>query len=326
MKIAIVGGGISGLAAAYFLRRHKPVVFEASGRLGGVISTERDRGFLIEGGPDSFVAGKPAARELCDELGLPVIPTKQRGAYLYDGALRPLSMEMPREAPREGETVADYARRCGTPDFADLVAGIYMTEPDRLGATACLPLGGGGFVAPRDGMQSLVDALTPERVEFRAVESLDIADVVILATPAPVTAKLLGIENPTAYVESTVVALGYENVALPEGTGFIARGRRISACTFSSNKFEGRAPPGGALVRVFFRGDGDAATAREDLRVIVDAEPAVVRVFRHRGPVYGVGHRAPPAPPNVHLIGAAWRGVGIPDCIAGAFDVARRIG
>lgn len=315
MKIAIVGGGISGLAAAYFLRKHKPVLYEASGRLGGVISTERVGGFLIEGGPDSFVAGKPAARELCEELGLPLIPMRGRG----------VPIEMPRETPRSGETLAQYSIRCGVPDFADLVAGIYMTEPERLGAAEVLPLGGGGFMTLRDGMQALVDALTPERVEFRAVESLDIADVVILAVPAT-AAKRLGIDNDVEYVESTVVVLGYENVTLPDGAGFIARGRRVSACTFSSNKFEGRAPPGGALVRVFFRGHGDVATAREELRGIVDAEPVLTRVFLHRGPVYGVGHRAPATPPHVHLIGAAWRGVGIPDCIAGAFDVAARIG
>lgn len=315
MKIAVVGGGIAGLAAAYFLRKHRPVLYEASGRLGGVISTERERGFLIEGGPDSFVAGKPAARELCEALGVPLIPTKQRGP----------SFQAPREAPRDGETLAEYGARCGAPDFADLVAGIYMTGPERLGAAECLPLGGGGFLAPRDGMQSLVDALAPERVEFRAVESLDLADVVVLAVPAT-AARRLGIDNRVEYVESTVVVLGYERATLPDGTGFIARGRRISACTFSSNKFEGRAPAGGALVRVFFRGDGDVATAREELRGIVDAEPVVARVFRHRTPVYAVGHRTPPTPPNVHLIGAAWQGVGISDCIAGAFDAARRIG
>jgi oxygen-dependent protoporphyrinogen oxidase len=152
----------------------------------------------------------------------------------------------------------------------------------------------------------------------RAVESLDIADVVILATPAPVSAKLLGIPNPVPYVTSTVVALGFEGVTLPPGAGFLSPGRRIAGATFSSNKFEGRAPDGGALVRVFFHGEGSVEIAREELRPFVTAEPVVTRVFRHSSPVYEIGHRVPPTPPNVFLTGAAWRGVGIPDLIADA--------
>jgi len=62
-RIAVVGGGISGLAAAHRLielaaERQPPVrvlLFEASNRVGGVISTERGNGFVVEGGPDSFV-------------------------------------------------------------------------------------------------------------------------------------------------------------------------------------------------------------------------------------------------------------------------------
>lgn len=72
MKVAIVGGGISGLSAAYEL--HKAgiefTLFESSARLGGVIRTERVGDFLLEAGPDSFLSEKSAARELCAELGL----------------------------------------------------------------------------------------------------------------------------------------------------------------------------------------------------------------------------------------------------------------
>lgn len=76
-RIAIIGGGISGLTAAYILARARsrgaPVdefLIEAGDRLGGVIRTERVEGFLVEGGPDSFIAEKPEAAELCEELGL----------------------------------------------------------------------------------------------------------------------------------------------------------------------------------------------------------------------------------------------------------------
>jgi oxygen-dependent protoporphyrinogen oxidase len=72
--VVIVGGGISGLAAAYRLRQALPGVkltlIESDGRLGGKIITERVDGFVIEGGPDSFLASKPRGIGLCHELGL----------------------------------------------------------------------------------------------------------------------------------------------------------------------------------------------------------------------------------------------------------------
>ncbi len=68
----VVGGGITGLAAAYELTRTGvPVLLvEASDRLGGKIRTERIDGFLVEAGPDSFIAYRPAATQLSRELGL----------------------------------------------------------------------------------------------------------------------------------------------------------------------------------------------------------------------------------------------------------------
>ena len=71
-RIAIVGGGISGLSAAYYLAKggHECTLIEAQPRLGGVIQTEQADGCVIEGGPDSFIAQKPWAMELIRELGI----------------------------------------------------------------------------------------------------------------------------------------------------------------------------------------------------------------------------------------------------------------
>ncbi|MBL8179329.1 MAG: protoporphyrinogen oxidase [Bryobacterales bacterium] len=70
--IAIVGGGISGLAAAYQLAKAgKPaVLIEKNPRLGGVIETSSWEGCVLEGGPDSFLAVKPEAAQLARELGM----------------------------------------------------------------------------------------------------------------------------------------------------------------------------------------------------------------------------------------------------------------
>jgi protoporphyrinogen/coproporphyrinogen III oxidase len=76
-RIAIIGGGIAGLSAAYYLEKARQAganlqwtLFEKSGRLGGVIQTERRNGFVLEAGPDSFLSAKPEAARLCAELGI----------------------------------------------------------------------------------------------------------------------------------------------------------------------------------------------------------------------------------------------------------------
>jgi oxygen-dependent protoporphyrinogen oxidase len=77
-RIAIIGGGISGLAAAFALEERRRagnlpveyVLFEASPRLGGVMVTDRVDGCLVEAGPDSFLTEKPWAIDLCKKIGL----------------------------------------------------------------------------------------------------------------------------------------------------------------------------------------------------------------------------------------------------------------
>ena len=73
LRVAVIGGGITGLAAAQRLMSRSDnvqvVLLEASRRLGGIIRTEAADGFLMELGPDSFITNKPAAIQLCDEIG-----------------------------------------------------------------------------------------------------------------------------------------------------------------------------------------------------------------------------------------------------------------
>lgn len=72
MSTIVVGGGITGLAAAHTLAKagHPVTLIEKSPRLGGVIETRNMQGCVIEGGPDSFLAAKPAAMQLIRELGM----------------------------------------------------------------------------------------------------------------------------------------------------------------------------------------------------------------------------------------------------------------
>lgn len=96
VSVAVVGGGISGLAAAYELqvRKVRHVVLERAARVGGVIRTDQVDGFTLDGGPDALLVQKPAAVDLCRELGLGdrLVPTlPPRTAFvLRAGRLHPL--------------------------------------------------------------------------------------------------------------------------------------------------------------------------------------------------------------------------------------------
>jgi len=95
MRVAVVGGGIAGIAAALrVVERGASVdLLEAGPRLGGIIETVRRDGFTVETGPDSFITDKPWALALCERMGLAsdLVPTRAgdrrthvaRGDHLY---------------------------------------------------------------------------------------------------------------------------------------------------------------------------------------------------------------------------------------------------
>ena len=96
-RIVIIGGGISGLAAAHRVLELNPAaqvtILEASDRLGGIIQTEYRDGFLLERGPDSFISEKPHALALTKRLGIEsqLIQTNEefrRSFIVRDGRLR----------------------------------------------------------------------------------------------------------------------------------------------------------------------------------------------------------------------------------------------
>lgn len=101
-RVAVVGGGISGLSAAFYLERLRRAgaqveysLFESSPRLGGVIRTERFDDCLIEAGPDSFLTSKPWAADLARDAGIgdQLLPSndRKRKTYILDrGKLLPM--------------------------------------------------------------------------------------------------------------------------------------------------------------------------------------------------------------------------------------------
>ena len=77
-KVAVIGGGITGLAAAFYLQKEarekgyplEVILIEASHRLGGKIQTVRRDGFVIERGPDSFLERKKSFGKFAEDLGI----------------------------------------------------------------------------------------------------------------------------------------------------------------------------------------------------------------------------------------------------------------
>jgi oxygen-dependent protoporphyrinogen oxidase len=135
--VAIVGGGIAGLAAAYELeqqRRNGAAIdwhlYEASDRLGGILETTRRDGFVLEGGPDGWVSEKPWARELAVELGLEdeLIYSNDatRKTYvLIDGKLQPMPERMRMMVPE------DLSALEGSPLFSAEARAAYAAELNR---------------------------------------------------------------------------------------------------------------------------------------------------------------------------------------------------
>lgn len=345
--IAVIGAGVAGLAAAYELARTgiDVLVLEAEGRAGGVIVTEAKDGFLVEGGPDGFLAADPEIPALAGALGIGdrLIGQAARRAWQWTGSrLEPL-------AEGEGAQLLELETR-----GADLAAGFRSFE----GGMGQLVEGLVSTLGARLRYRVGVTAACPSRGGYRLSatggSTIEASDLVV-ALPAYAAARiLLGIApdaahgvQETRYHPSLTVSLAYARgqVAAPlDGTGFVVaaepdRGEALRACTFASSKFAGRAPDGHVLVRAFLRwGEGEAvALAHRSLAPIlgITGEPLWARVFYWpRGlPEYSPGHAERLAYvrarleefPGVALAGAGFDGPGVGACVRSGRAAARAL-
>ncbi len=208
-----------------------------------------------------------------------------------------------------------------------------------------------GAVALKQRVSGL--ARTGARWRVTTAEGVGVeADRVILATESHATARLTRYVDPALatlleeipYASAATVSLGYRRADVPhalDGFGFVvprSEGKALLAGTFSSVKYPGRAPAGHVLIRGFLGGmlnagmlaeDDEALVtrARGELRAALGIVAAPVLTRLHRWPAsmpqYRVGHltrvetieRVLAALPGLALAGAAYRGVGIADCV-----------
>ncbi|TWI56237.1 protoporphyrinogen oxidase [Halalkalibacter nanhaiisediminis] len=188
------------------------------------------------------------------------------------------------------------------------------------------------------------------RLQFANGESL-LFDEVIITTPPHVTARLLSSYSYFHYLKEmevttvATVALGFKKEAVHnpyEGTGFVVSRKSkhtITACTWTHKKWRHSTPEGHALLRSYVGRAGDSAIVERsdeeiveavlhDLKQIMDinGDPEFYRVTRWKKamPQYNVGHTYKMAKikedvmrnlPGLHLCGAGFEGVGLPDCI-----------
>lgn len=368
-NVTIIGAGITGLAAALRLAEWRtetgaPMdiqVLESADRPGGVLSTKRRDGYLVEQSADMFTTKEPWALDLCKRIGFErdliapnnrfrrafvansrgLFPVPEGFTLLAPSKMWPIAMSpllsvwgkvrlamepwIARKQDSDDESLASFAtRRLGKNAFENLiqplVGGIYTADPEKLSMQATLsqfvdmekkfgsvtwgmlrgprstPADGAGarygqFVAPREGMSQLVEAITAKlsglgvavrlkthvheltRSEDGWTLRLEGAaplrcDAVIIATPATRTAQLVGsvdvdleqLLRQIPYASSAVVVAGYKRSQIRhalDGFGYVApanANRKVLAGSFASVKFPGRCGEDRVLMRTFVGG------------------------------------------------------------------------
>jgi len=344
MTVAVVGAGLAGLSAAWELTQAGAdvVVLDAGRQAGGMIVTERRDGFIVEGGPDGFLAAEPDIQELARAVGIGdrLVDQVARGSTLWTGQrLEPLA---------EGKA----AELLGIQVNADVGGGFRTFAGGMAELVEALVAGLVPRLRTTQGVTAAAPATRGWRLSFNGSSSLD-AEAVILAVPAWVAARLLaGLGVPAArsldtviYAPSITVSLAYRADQLPatlQGAGFVATpdaGGAVRACTYAWRKYRMRAPEGLALLRAFVGPvDGDPASiAHAELAAIlgINGAPLWTRAFYWtRGlPRYPRGHAERVATVRERLAqlaplaiaGAGFDGAGVSACVKSGRDAARVI-
>lgn len=353
-RVAVIGGGLSGLAVAFkrLGRGDRVTLFEANGSPGGQLRTRLEDGYVVEEGAEGFVASSEAVPALAEAVGCRerIVGQLTDRSFGFDGVrLHPL---LPGEAARFlGFQVP----------AAELGRGIRAFAGGMGELVECLVGALGGATLRFGTPVSAVEPVRGSIAVHLASGSSESFDAVVIATGARAAAKLLEPIDATAallsgapVVSSVTVALAYERTQVShplDGTGFVvaeeAQRGGLRACTFASSKLPGRAPRERALLRAFYRPNDDELDRLDDnawssrtadaLAAIlgITGAPEHVWVSRwpHALPVQDPKHRENVAlveraltPHRIVLSGSAFHGSGIDAALRSADRVSSELG
>lgn len=314
----------------------------------------------------------PARRDEQDET-LAEFVRRRLGGEALERLAEPLMAGIHNAECDRQSLLATFPRfRAIEQQHGSLIRGMLAQRKAHRRAAAAPSFATSPFVTLRGGVGALTEALAA-RFEGRLIQGQGVAalrrdpagaarflltledgsrlaaDAVILTIPAYTAADIVQDDNAglaaalraIRYVSTATISLGYRQPDLRRSIGGFGmviprRERRpINAITFSSAKFDDRAPDGCALLRAFTGGSRNpdalrlddaelVSMVREQLREIVGttAAPMFTRLYRweNGNPQYDVGHNEridalmQRCPRGLHLAGAAYHGVGIPDC------------
>ena len=344
MKVVVAGAGIAGLAAAWELTRQggcDVLVLESERRAGGTIVTEQVQGFIVEGGPDGFLAGEPELPALAAELEIAdrVVSQQTRGTALWNGK-ELVPIDEGRAATLLGIDATKTEVAAGFRSFATGMADPVAALMQRLAGAVRFAQGVAGLVRADQGWHVAITGGSSHN-----------ADAVVLALPAYTAGRLLeaaGISHAreleeTPYLPSITVSLAYREAQLTkplEGSGFVVESpQQLRACTFASSKFPGRAPPGHVLLRAYLPpqdGHPDQVAHGQLAQILgIRGDPLWSRVFHwNRGlPRYRAHHAEQVASIRRRLhrlaplaiAGAGYDGAGVSACVRSGREAARQI-
>lgn len=352
MTIAVIGAGLAGLvvARACAARSNAVRVFEADTRPGGQLRTLRDGGFVVEYGAEGFIATSSVIPALAADLGLSELLQDQRInlSYGFDG--RTLTPLAPGEAARFlGFQVKSDELGRGVRAFAGGMQTLSDALAADLGPKVSLELGRSVNSLRREGSSFIVSC--DDGTEARC-------EAVILATSAAHASALLApdfgapaldlAQSETLSSVSVSLAFLARDLGHPlDASGFVvaasAQQDGLRAASFSSSKFDGRAPAGHALLRLFFRPGRGELQALDDATWVERATRGLERIFPlHAAPlcawVSRWNHALPVSNPahaervrrleaalqgsRLWLAGSAFHGSGIDAAVRSAYQTA----
>ena len=355
-RALVIGAGLSGLTAALRAAQAAPeseiVVLERAARVGGQIWSERAGDVLVERGGEGFVFRSEAVPRLATDVGLADQLIGQAVFTSYGFGERGLLALAPGEAatylgfqvPREDLGRGIRTLRDG---MGALVDGLAKAL-ERSGVM--LRCGVAVTSVAREG-----DALRARCADGTTLDASCIAIATTAADAAPMLSSMVDPERCSALASATTVSsitveLELDRAAIDhplDGTGFVVatalQEHGLRACTFTTSKFEGRAPRERVLLRAFFRPEESDATL-DDAAWLARATAGLRRVLGLRGtPLRGWVSRWPNAlpvhspayattveqveaalhPHRVCLAGAAFHGSGIDAAVRSGDNAAR---